>query len=172
MEVKGVFLWCLLTITVSNGHGSNDEEKQNSVLCRQCGRETSSPDLLMVSPLSPFVLEKHNRTMFGSSLSVPVERLRNPAGVEFSVITFSKAGCQGVGPWTSDHTWYPGHSWRVCLCPQCGQHMGWMFEPDLSDNLDTLDRPSSAGFYALIVSKVIDENFANSITMTSHAKYA
>ena len=73
--------------------------------------------------------------MFGSSLEVPVEKLRNPAGFEFQVISFSRGGCQGVGDWTAEASWYPGYLWRVCLCPQCGAQIGWMFEPE-----DTADR--------------------------------
>ena len=69
---------------------SKSERDHNSVLCRSCGREVADPGLLRVSPLSPHFLERRNTSMFGSSLIVPVERLRNPAGFEFSVITFSK----------------------------------------------------------------------------------
>lgn len=69
---------------------SKSERDHNSVLCRSCGREVADPGLLRVSPLSPHFLDRRNTSMFGSSLIVPVERLRNPAGFEFSVITFSK----------------------------------------------------------------------------------
>jgi len=55
------------------------------------------------------------------------------------------------------------------VCPQCGQQIGWMFEPEDSD-LARLERPSEEGFIAVIVNKVIDENFASSITMTTHLK--
>jgi len=115
---------------------ASDEEYEhhhNSVLCRSCGREVADPDFLRVSPLSPYFLERQNVSMFGASLKVPVEKLKNPAGVEFSVITFKTGGCKGVGDWTSDYTWYPGYSWRVCVCPQCGQHLGWMFQPEDDD---------------------------------------
>ena len=46
-----------------------------------------------------------------------------------------------------------------------------MFEPEDSD-LDNIERPTAAGFFAVIVNKVIDENFASSITMTTHLKNA
>ena len=32
------------------------------------------------------------------------------------------------------------------------------------------EKPSEAGFYAMIVSKIIDENFASTITMTTQLK--
>jgi len=151
---------------------ASDEEYEhhhNSVLCRSCGREVADPDFLRVSPLSPYFLERQNVSMFGASLKVPVEKLKNPAGVEFSVITFKTGGCKGVGDWTSDYTWYPGYSWRVCVCPQCGQHLGWMFQPE-DDDFSEREKPSEAGFYAMIVSKIIDENFASTITMTTQLK--
>ena len=68
----------------------HDDHGHNSVLCRSCGREVADPGLLRVSPLSPHFLERRNASMFGSTLIVPVEKLRNPAGFEFSVITFSQ----------------------------------------------------------------------------------
>ena len=89
----------------------------------------------------------------------------------------------GVGEWSSEHTWYPGYAWRVCACPQCGQQLGWMFEPEgeLEEDLRlrhvelhlhacvcrNIEKPSEAGFYAIIVSRVIDESLASSITMTT-----
>ena len=63
-------------------------------------RELADPELLQVSPLSPHFLERRNTSMFGSSLVIPVERLRNPAGYEFSVITFSKGSGSESG-WVS-----------------------------------------------------------------------
>ena len=44
---------------------------------------------------------------------------RNPYGTEFHVVIFRLAGCVGVGEWTKEASWYPGYSWRVCVCPQC-----------------------------------------------------
>ena len=75
----------------------HDDPGHNSVLCRSCGREVAEPGLLRVSPLSPHFLERRNASMFGSSLIVPVEKLRNPAGFEFSVITFSQGSGSDSG---------------------------------------------------------------------------
>ena len=104
--MKGVLQWVVIVfvnILVTSSKSERDkspsdihEPDHNSVLCRSCGREVADPGLLRVSPLSPHFLERRNTTMFGSSLTVPVERLRNPAGFEFSVITFS----QGSGSYS------------------------------------------------------------------------
>ena len=41
------------------------------------------------------------------------------------------------------------------MCPQCGQQIGWMFEPEDSA-LAGLERPGEQGFIAVIVSKAGD----------------
>ena len=131
--------WLLLLTVLSQVLGSTgiaeQDLKTNSVLCRGCGMEVADPHYLRVSPLSPHFLERRNVSMFGSSLAVPVELLRNPAGFEFQVISFSSGGCRGLGDWSGEASWYPGYLWRVCVCPQCGAQIGWMFEPE-----DTVDR--------------------------------
>ena len=44
---------------------------------------------------------------------------------------------------------------QVCVCPQCGQQIGWMFEPE-DAALPGVDRPSKEGFIAVIVNKAGD----------------
>jgi len=139
-------------------------EAHHGVLCRNCGREVADPSYLKPSPLSPEFLERKNLTVFGSPVSLPVEKLRNPQGSEFEVVTFSKAGCLGVGSWTLEATWYPGYLWRACVCPACRAHLGWMYEPE-DTATDDREKPSEAGFYAIILSNVIDEDFASSLTI-------
>ena len=74
-------------------------------------------------------------------------------------------GCVGVGDWQSEASWFPGFVWRVCVCPQCGHHLGWIFEPE--DLVSPgQDRASSTGFYGLILASVIDESFAESLTIS------
>jgi len=137
---------------------------QHEVLCRSCGGEVADPTFLRVSPLSPDFLQRQNLTLFGSAKRLPVEKLRNPAGFEFEVATFERTACVGVGSWTSEASWYPGYLWKACVCPKCRAHLGWMFEPEDSATEDQ-KRPSEAGFYAIILGKVIDEDFVNSLTL-------
>jgi len=106
-----------------------------------------------------------NVTVFGSKIKVPVERLRNPAGFEFEVVTLERAGCRGLPPWTGEASWYPGYLWRVCVCPICRSQLGWMFEPEDSAT-EEREQPSQAGFYAIILSNVIDEDFASTLTLS------
>jgi len=118
--------------------------------------QVADPTYLRVSPLSPDFLQRQNLTLFGSAKRLPVEKLRNPAGFEFEVATFERTACVGVGSWTSEASWYPGYLWKACVCPKCRAHLGWMFEPEDSATEDQ-KRPSEAGFYAIILDKVIDE---------------
>jgi hypothetical protein len=72
---------------------STSEEAEHSVLCRSCGREVADPGLLYTRVLSPEFLERRNLSrLFGSRQPVSVERLRNPAGREFQIVSFTKAG--------------------------------------------------------------------------------
>ena len=41
------------------------------------------------------------------------------------------------------------------MCPQCGQQIGWMFEPE-DAALPGVERPSQEGFIAVIVNKAGD----------------
>jgi len=151
----------LLTTAVMTGSSSPEHE----ILCRSCGREVGDPSYLRPSPLSPEFLDRQNLTVFGSKVKVPVERLRNPAGYEFEVVTLERAGCKGLGPWTGEASWYPGYLWRVCVCSTCRSQLGWMFEPEDSATEDR-EQPSQAGFYAIILSNVIDEDFASTLTLS------
>lgn len=59
-------------------------------------------------------------------------RCTNPAGVTFDIGCFRSApGCMQTGPETAEHSWFPGHRWRLALCRGCGGHLGWGFHgPD------------------------------------------
>ena len=75
----------------------------NSVLCRSCGREVADPFYLKTKTLSPEFIERRNRTnLFGVKHPVSIERLKNPAGHEFEVVSFEKAGwkrCVSIMPY-------------------------------------------------------------------------
>lgn len=60
--------------------------------------------------------------------------------------------------WSSDYSWFPGYKWRVCLCPKCSRHLGWMFEPEDSESIDSLHFPSKRGFFALITGDILSES--------------
>ena len=52
----------------------------------------------------------------------------NPHGISFRIGCFAEApGCVHVGDATEEHTWFPGHAWRIAICASCQQHLGWGF---------------------------------------------
>lgn len=52
----------------------------------------------------------------------------NPSGLSFHIACYRQApGCALVGEATEEHSWFPGHAWRIGLCGQCGTHLGWGF---------------------------------------------
>ncbi|XP_059087043.1 uncharacterized protein LOC131883557 [Tigriopus californicus] len=143
------------------------------ILCRHCGRDTADPSYLVThqaylsSPFDHFGHQKNYSSIFGQE-NIPLQRLINPSGAEFDVVILKKAGCSGQAQWSSQATWFPGYSWRVCVCPQCKSHLGWMFEPTEVVQ-DVLDKPSDQGFYALIADKLIDEAYASTLLTKSHS---
>ena len=53
----------------------------------------------------------------------------NPNGFTFVFKCFSKApGCLLLGKPTEENTWFKGYSWRLSLCQNCGEHLGWYFK--------------------------------------------
>ncbi|XP_026466912.1 uncharacterized protein LOC113370460 [Ctenocephalides felis] len=132
------------------------------LVCRQCGADTADT-YYIYDHFSPEAMHvKTNQSIFGRT-DVAVQLLENPFGMQFEVVTVAKALCAKTNrdKWHVNYSWYPGFSWKHCLCPRCGTHLGWMFEP-----LDTAtsDRsvPSDQGFYVLILDKVLSEGFINS----------
>ncbi len=72
----------------------------------------------------------------------------NPGGYVYQIGCFRRApGCEQVGAFTEEHTWFPGYSWRYAVCGSCGTHLGWTY--------------SSAGrneFYGLIVDRLLSSS--------------
>jgi hypothetical protein len=105
-----------------------DNEIEDLILCRDCGREITLGSLFTRQASPEASLETRNGTVLGQQRAV-VHRFRNPAGIIFRVITVSNSTCVGRGEWVASDTWFPGYAWRICVCPHCSSHKGWMFEP-------------------------------------------
>ena len=50
---------------------------------------------------------------------------------------------------TDEYSWFPGYSWTVGTCGNCGQHMGWVFYDKLEESEDW-----SRKFVSLIVTNL------------------
>ena len=102
-------------------------ETGKRLLCRFCLNPVTD-NSQKTTPLGQFV---HCRT--------------NPAGFTFEFGCYSAApGCSTAGEETTEHTWFPGHSWKLAVCRACGEHLGWSFKGDTS-------------FYGLIQDRLVSE---------------
>lgn len=78
------------------------ETISNNFLCRMCGASLEDAGTF-VQIISPFSLSHRNETVVAkkgkglASTTITVQKLRNPAGAEFDVITSKKSSCAGVG---------------------------------------------------------------------------
>jgi len=53
----------------------------------------------------------------------------NPAGLVFTVRLFRHApGCHWQGKPSREFSWFPSYVWRLALCGNCGNHLGWLFQ--------------------------------------------
>lgn len=99
-----------------------------------------------------------------------MQELVNPLGLKFRVVLLDPAvkrvDCQArlSDEWVATGSWFPGYAWKACHCQKCGAHLGWMFEP-VDTALDTVNQPSSKGFFAIIVAGVVDEHFIDSLVV-------
>ncbi|KAJ8263319.1 hypothetical protein COCON_G00157760 [Conger conger] len=80
----------------------------------------------------------------------------------FEVVTFRRADVFKHWPADKRFTWYPGYSWTVATCPRCSAHLGWAFQPSEWPDVvtDAIFEESEQTFVALIVDKLLQENFA------------
>ena len=72
----------------------------------------------------------------------------NPAGILFELGCFRSApGCASLGRPTLEFTWFDGYAWRVSVCSQCGNHIGWQYQ----------NVQGPGGFFGLILSQLQEE---------------
>lgn len=136
------------------------------MLCRACGNDIGITKQLIGSRVSPFAKSSGNESLFDRE-KVLVQELVNPHGIRFQVILLEQAECvaRSSDKWIADEgSWFVEYAWKSCHCPRCGAHLGWMFEPvdSINDNLLT---PTRLGFYAIVVTSIVDENFVDSLLM-------
>ena len=117
-----------LLFTALNGVGGNGAK---SYQCIACGSPITYSDRLLPVGGS-------NRHFFV-----------NPSGVECDFHTFYACpGAMALGEPTTLHSWFPGYSWRLAFCQQCGQHLGWYYETVSGNNKQN-------EFWGILVSNLI-----------------
>ncbi|XP_042211543.1 uncharacterized protein LOC121858952 isoform X2 [Homarus americanus] len=162
MYTQSVCLAVVVCLVSSGNLAVNDDHHHDHILCRKCGTElTENTRDNFVNVTSPLSESTYQLTVLGHS-HLMVQTLRNPADVTFNLVAVKRSGCSGVGEWHSEHTWFPSYQWKVCLCPRCEAHLGWIFEPKEKASVSHF-RASSEGFYGLILEKLITERFSDSL---------
>jgi hypothetical protein len=72
----------------------------------------------------------------------------NPAGSECDFHTFLACpGAVALGDATENYSWFSGYDWRMAVCSQCGQHLGWYYEA-----ISRFERPGE--FWGILVSNI------------------
>jgi len=90
---------------------SEDTNKENFLRCVKCKHPVTKEEHRIQ------INEKHQHVF------------ANPQGHIFQIGCFAEAlGCIAFGEKTSYFTWFPGYSWQLALCFQCGTLLGWTFE--------------------------------------------
>jgi cereblon len=118
------------------GHedAASDVDERIRYLCRGCRAQISD-----------------GAAVFSPSGGPPVQVFTNPGGLVCQVLTLMRAnGLMFLGPATSEYTWFPGYAWRIALCTQCTNHLGWRYEA-LAAGASPLD------FFGLLVTALIEE---------------
>ncbi|XP_053660591.1 uncharacterized protein LOC128709610 [Anopheles marshallii] len=168
MRVSFIFFIVLLFACGSLAGDNNVEETviEDFFICRTCGNDVSVANLAF-DKYSPLALSATNHT-FADTRSVLIQEVQNPLGIRFHIFLVKQASCVKIHPWTHKSSWFPGYSWKVCVCPKCHTLLGWMFEPIESATAEQ-SFPSEAGFYALIFQNIITEGYVNSLLMKEKA---
>lgn len=105
-------------------------DEDSFLLCRQCFA-------LITTPAERIAVSGANQHTFA-----------NPHGIIFEIGCFRNAwGCSAAGAPTNEFTWFAGYFWQVAVCASCLIHMGWRFTS-----------PDSAGFYGLILDRLIESD--------------
>ncbi|XP_031635796.1 protein cereblon homolog [Contarinia nasturtii] len=166
-----ILLFFLIFVSPTFTHSINSTEEETIVeefiLCRYCGSDVTISNFFL-NKISPYALSASNQTFYNHQ-KILVQTLENSLGVQFKVVIVRKAHCAAINIRWSDHfSWFPGYKWRICLCSnsKCTRHLGWMFEPADSPEINSLHAPSDQGFYALIVGDILTESHVNSLLMT------
>jgi hypothetical protein len=72
-------------------------------------------------------------------------RFANPSGYRYHIGCFARAsGCVPVGQASTYWTWFPGFSWQIEQCGECGEHLGWRF------------RSADSVFHGLILARLVE----------------
>lgn len=96
-------------------------------LARELGLDRPKPDSYIVCAKCSHVIADPNDIF--EVLGRQEHEFMNPHGTLHRFRCYSQAlGCAITGARNRGDSWFPGYTWRLAMCGNCGQHMGWFFE--------------------------------------------
>lgn len=161
-----LIMFVLSFAKILQAHNAPGAENENDLLlCRQCGHQITAANNLINVP-SPLAVSYWNDTILDTP-EVLVQLFQNPHGNRFEVIVVDKAGVYNQGQAVYKDTWFPGHTWKIAICPRCGHHMGWTFEA-IDDDVDDTGKKKNA-FIGLILSHLLHKDYVDSLLIVPKA---
>ncbi|KAM3966575.1 protein cereblon isoform 1-T1 [Aphomia sociella] len=155
-----LFVCLIVNITVSSKQFAVIEQHaqvDEYILCRHCGNDIAVSNHI-VSKISPNSQYTFNDTLFHKD-DVTVQMLSSDFYINFPIITISQSTCLPTEEeWKEIDSWFPGYSWNLCVCPECGAFIGWVFKP-----INPSIAKTSDPLYGLILESVVGSAFTDSL---------
>ncbi len=106
----------------------NNDQQLQQLLHTLAEAQTRPEDALRCSCCANPVTTLRQRI---SVAGAHMHRLYNPHGMGFDVACFREAwGAIPRGTATDYYTWFPGYTWQLVHCVDCGEHLGWYYQTD------------------------------------------
>nr|XP_053601719.1 protein cereblon-like [Plodia interpunctella] len=154
--VFSIFILLIITYLASKAESAKNitiapQSFHDLIICRLCGCDLASANHI-IAKSSLDSEYTFNESLFGKN-EVLVQVLRTDFLLDIPIVTFRHSECSPIGEWSQVEFWFPEYQWKACICPACGEIVGWVFKP-LSNQL-------SETFFALDLHSLIGENFLN-----------
>lgn len=146
-----ILLYLYFVYSTIYGHDFNER----FLLCKHCGHEIAHIKDIVYKK-SPLALKTWNDTNLFHNNVITIQQIKNPQGSQFDLITVTSADLHFLNETRSiSDTWFPKFYWTICVCPRCLTHIGWYFDSLVGEK----------SFFALILSKVFNEEYSDSIVL-------
>lgn len=143
--------FCLIIIIKS-------QREIDEILCSLCNHKIAN-SLFLTDEISKISIDSKKKYRFNRNILV--HTFKNPQKIKFQVITTKKANLMCDRTEYEDSSFFEGFTWRICTCPICGSHHGWLFSPidkfcDLINNVNKTVCKERRKFYGLITTRLKD----------------
>ncbi len=143
----------------------NSQRDFDEMVCSLCDHKISN-SLFLTDEISNASIESKRKIRFNKNILV--HTFKNPQKIKFQVITTKRANLICDEKEYEDNTFFEGFSWRICTCPVCGSHHGWLFSPiegfcDYINNGNKTVCISRRKFYGIITTRLKDSQYNGEI---------